>query len=194
VVFSIAGGATATLRCELSMGQVFVQTRAGAAAKSLRVEAPCRFAVMPDFFADDIVIDAAELPVSSAELPADNILMHLLPDGRAIVMAVAKNADEDVRIEILRNLAIGHTSLQTPDWNLAAAKLEEAVFVRIGVFNTEGLDIFSHTSHTGILSHQVMGGMVVMVVLMFFSKAALASLRSSSPSATRLPRAGTTSS
>ena len=35
--------------------------------------------------------------------------------------------DEDVRIEILRNLAIGHTSLQTPDWNLAAAKLEEAV-------------------------------------------------------------------
>ena len=35
--------------------------------------------------------------------------------------------DEDVRIEILRNLAIGHTSLQTPDWNLAAAKLEEAI-------------------------------------------------------------------
>ena len=35
--------------------------------------------------------------------------------------------DEDVQIEILRNLAIGHTSLQTPDWNLAAAKLEEAV-------------------------------------------------------------------
>ncbi|MCH2586219.1 MAG: protein kinase, partial [Planctomycetes bacterium] len=35
--------------------------------------------------------------------------------------------DEDVRIEILRNLAIGHTRLQTPDWNLAAAKLEEAV-------------------------------------------------------------------
>ena len=35
--------------------------------------------------------------------------------------------DKDVRIEILRNLAIGHTSLQTPDWNIAVAKLEEAV-------------------------------------------------------------------
>ena len=35
--------------------------------------------------------------------------------------------DKEVRIEILRSLAIGHTSLQTPDWNLAAAKLEEAV-------------------------------------------------------------------
>jgi hypothetical protein len=45
------------------------------------------------------------------------------------------------------------------------AKLETAFFVRIGVSNSEGLDIFSHTSHTGILSHQVMGGMVVMVVL-----------------------------
>ena len=31
-----------------------------------------------------------------------------------------------LRIEILRYLAIAHTSLQKPDWNIAAAKLEEA--------------------------------------------------------------------
>ena len=35
--------------------------------------------------------------------------------------------DKKVRIEILRNLAVGHTSLQKPDWNLATTKLEEAV-------------------------------------------------------------------
>ena len=34
--------------------------------------------------------------------------------------------ENELRIEILRHLAIAHTSLQKPDWNIAAAKLEEA--------------------------------------------------------------------
>lgn len=45
------------------------------------------------------------------------------------------------------------------------AKIEQAVFARIGIAGTEGLDIFSHTSQTAILSHQVMGAMIVMVAL-----------------------------
>ena len=43
------------------------------------------------------------------------------------------------------------------------AKIEQAVLARIGLAGTEGLDIFSHTAHTAILSHQVMGAMIVMV-------------------------------
>lgn len=35
--------------------------------------------------------------------------------------------DKNLRVEILRNLAICHTSLQKPDWALAASKLEQAV-------------------------------------------------------------------
>ena len=46
------------------------------------MEAPCRFAVMPDFFADDIVVDATELPVAQADLPSDNFLLHLLLAAR----------------------------------------------------------------------------------------------------------------
>jgi hypothetical protein len=99
-VFATADGKALTLRYALKVGQPFVQTEARGGATSLRVEAPCRFAVMPDFFADDIVIDAAELPVAEAELPSDNFLLHLLPDGQAIVMTVVKTSEEDIRVAL----------------------------------------------------------------------------------------------
>jgi len=99
-VFAAADGKTLTLRFELKVGQPFVQTEARGGVTSLRVEAPCRFAVMADFFADDIVIDAAELPVAEAELPSDNFLLHLLPDGQAIVMTVTKTSEEDIRVAL----------------------------------------------------------------------------------------------
>ena len=40
--------------------------------------------------------------------------------------ALKTTGDTDLRIEILRHLAIGHTSLQQPDWNTAAKHLEQA--------------------------------------------------------------------
>lgn len=99
-VFATAGGKKLTIRYTLKLGQPFVQTEARQGATSLRVEAPCRFVVMPDFFADDIVIDAGELPVAQAELPSDNFLLHLLPDHQAIVMTVAKTNDKDIRVAL----------------------------------------------------------------------------------------------
>ena len=54
------------------MGQPFVKTEPRDGTTALMVEAPCRFVVLPDFFADNIVIDAAELSVARAELPSEN--------------------------------------------------------------------------------------------------------------------------
>ena len=56
-------------------GAAFVKTTAGEGVERLRVKAPCRFAVLPDFFGDDILVDAAAIPVapggaSQRELPA----------------------------------------------------------------------------------------------------------------------------
>ena len=56
--------------------------------------------VLPDFFADDIVIDAAEIPVATAELPSENFLLHLLPDRDAMLMTVAGNREHDARIDL----------------------------------------------------------------------------------------------
>ena len=98
--FQAAGGRPLILRYELVMGQGFVRTEALEGATGLRVEAPCRFVVLPDFFADDIVVDAARIPVARAELPSENFLLHMLPGGDAIVMSVSSSRQQDARITL----------------------------------------------------------------------------------------------
>jgi len=99
-VFASPGGQPCSLRFSLGMGQMFVKTEPQANVAGLSVDAPCRFVVLPDFFADDIVIDAAELPVAAAELPSENFLLHLLPSRDAVVMTVASQRDRDARIAL----------------------------------------------------------------------------------------------
>ena len=98
--FKAPGGKTCTLACELKMGQVFVRTQARGGMEALRVRAPCRFVVLPDFFADDIVVDARALPVATAELPGEHFLLHMLAGGEAIVMAVRDSAEQDLGIAL----------------------------------------------------------------------------------------------
>ena len=95
--FKTADGKTLGLCCDLQMGQVFLKTEPRAGAKALRVEAPCRFTVLPDFFADDIVIDAGWMPDAASELPSENFVLHLLGAGEAILMTVSADRDEEVR-------------------------------------------------------------------------------------------------
>ncbi|MBN1419893.1 MAG: hypothetical protein JXP34_14020 [Planctomycetes bacterium] len=89
-----------SLRIELDAGCSFVKTLPGAGARALRLEVPCRFAVLPDFFADDIVIDARELPAGPAPLPSENFLLQLAGDGDGIVMAVSKERGEDIAVTV----------------------------------------------------------------------------------------------
>ena len=96
VAFRAADGKTLTVAFTLKMGQIYVETAPRAGAEALRIHAPCRFAVLPDFFADDIVVDATELPVARAELPADHFVLCMLPGRDAIVMAVRNVAEGDV--------------------------------------------------------------------------------------------------
>jgi hypothetical protein len=91
---------TIGLRYELGIGQVFVKTEPHGDVAGLRIAAPGRFAVLPDFFADDMVVDAATIPAAEAELPSENFLLHLLSGGEAIVMSVAKTRDRDARITL----------------------------------------------------------------------------------------------
>ena len=100
VTFRTRDGVACSLRCSLKAGEPVVETEPRVGVAALRVEAPCRFLVLPDFFADDIVVDARELPVREAELPGDNLLLHLLPDGQAILLTAAKTSDEDIRVAL----------------------------------------------------------------------------------------------
>jgi hypothetical protein len=56
------GGKNGAARLKLKKGDVAVEVQPGEGAGKLRVECPTRFIVLPDFFADDILIDARKLP------------------------------------------------------------------------------------------------------------------------------------
>ena len=96
--FQAADGGTLGVRYQLDLGQVFLKTEARQGTKALRVAAPCRFVVLPDFFADDIVVDATETPVDRAELPSENFLLQMLPGGEAMVMSVSGSRGQDAVI------------------------------------------------------------------------------------------------
>lgn len=98
--WSLADGMQARLRFELQAGQPFVKTQGRDGAQRLRVQAPCRLAVLPDFFADDIVVDATELPPQRVELPGENFLMHLVGHDEAIVLAAWSQRDEDIAVAL----------------------------------------------------------------------------------------------
>ena len=100
VALASPGPAPCRLTCRLAVGAAFVKTTATAGVAKLRVHAPCRFAVLPDFFGDDIVVDAAALPVGRADLPSENFLLHMIHAGEAIVMTVSESRDNDVGITI----------------------------------------------------------------------------------------------
>jgi len=89
---------TATFR--IKRGDIAVEIAPGASAGRLRVQCPGRFAVLPDFFADDILIDASEIPTSVLQAPSDNFLLHLTGQEDAIAMCVFENREQDVKISL----------------------------------------------------------------------------------------------
>lgn len=89
-----------SLRFTLNVGQVYVNTQPGEGVKTLRVTSSSRFAVLPDFFADDIVIDARQIPVKNVELPGENFMMQMLGNGDAILLTICSQRDQDVSVSL----------------------------------------------------------------------------------------------
>jgi hypothetical protein len=85
-------------RFRLKKGDLFIEAQALAGDQILRVDCPGRFAVLPDFFADDILFDARKVPVNKVELPSENFLLHFTGQEDAIVMSVFENRAQDVRV------------------------------------------------------------------------------------------------
>jgi hypothetical protein len=89
------GGAAAKFR--LRRDDIAVEVEPGSGAKQVRVECPSRFVVLPDFFADDMLVDAAKIPRATADLPSENFVIHPLGRGEALAMVVFENREQDVR-------------------------------------------------------------------------------------------------
>jgi hypothetical protein len=104
-----------TARFRIKRGEDLIQVEPGANAAKLNVECPSRYVVLPDFFADDIFIDARSVAPDSMELPSENFVLHLAapsplplsPGGRgrgeggeAIVMCAFENRQHDVKVAL----------------------------------------------------------------------------------------------
>jgi hypothetical protein len=100
VGFRAPRGEPREITYELAAGMSFIKTTAGPGVEKLRVQAPCRFAVLPDFFGDDILVDAQTIPVARAELPSENFLLHMMHGGEAILMTVSESRDNDIAISL----------------------------------------------------------------------------------------------
>jgi hypothetical protein len=87
-------------RFRLKKGELFVEVQQVAGAAPLRVECPSRFAVLPDFFADDILFDPRRVLPDQVELPSENFLLHFTGKQDAIVMSVFENRAQDVRVTL----------------------------------------------------------------------------------------------
>src|SRR5437016_9097730 len=81
-------GAGLAAKFRIKKAEVAVQIDPGQGADRLRVECAGRFAVLPDFFADDILIDARNIPVPRIELPSENFLLHLAGQGETVATCV----------------------------------------------------------------------------------------------------------
>jgi len=90
----------AAARFRLSRGDLFVESEALSGEETLRIECPGRFVLMPDFFADDILVDARKLPLDKVELPSENFILHFAGAHDAIVMGVFENRDQDLRVTL----------------------------------------------------------------------------------------------
>src|SRR5207302_6009024 len=84
----------------LKKGEHFVEAQALTGEPTLRLECPSRFAVLPDFFADDILFDARKVPLDRVELPSENFFLHFTGQQDAIVMSVFENRAQDVRVTL----------------------------------------------------------------------------------------------
>jgi hypothetical protein len=96
--FRTARGAVVAGKFRIKRGDVSVQVEPGTGANKLRVECPGRFVVLPDFFADDITIDATKLLPRAVEVPSDNFVLHLTGEGDAIALCVFENRQQDVQV------------------------------------------------------------------------------------------------
>jgi hypothetical protein len=84
----------------LARGDLHVEVRPGPGATALRVQCASRFVLLPDFFADDLLVDARALPADRAELPSENFLLQPLGSGDVLAMTVFENRDQEVRVTL----------------------------------------------------------------------------------------------
>jgi hypothetical protein len=100
--FRTAKGVEVACKFRIKRGDSTIQAEPGTGAGKLGVESSGRYVVLPDFFADDIAIDATRLPpgLGTIDLPSENFVLQMTGQGDAIAMSVFENRQQDVKVTL----------------------------------------------------------------------------------------------
>jgi hypothetical protein len=128
-----------TVRFRLKKGELFIESQLVSGEASLRLECPSRFALLPDFFADDILLDPRHVSLDKVELPSENFLLHFTGKQDAIMMAVFENRAQDVRVALAGKNPDRTISGSEIDFGTKGSKIWVAVLEGVGMWHT--LDI-----------------------------------------------------
>ena len=82
------------LRLRLTAGEAILEVRSTGGSGFIEWEANARYVVVPDFFGDDMVYEAAGSRGSC--LPTENLCLQLLEGGDAMIMAVWRSREQEV--------------------------------------------------------------------------------------------------
>lgn len=96
----LTAATSASIRFTLYAGRRHVMAEPISGVHALFVESPSRFVVQPDFWTDDIVLDATTIAADSSQLPSENFLLHLSPDRNAIVVTLAEIGEREIRLRL----------------------------------------------------------------------------------------------
>ena len=100
VIYQTARGNALAATLRLKRGAVAIELQAGTGSASVRVVCPSRVVILPDFFADDIVIDPRKIPPALIDLPSENFLLHLTGRGDCIAMCVFESPEHEVSVSL----------------------------------------------------------------------------------------------
>jgi len=91
-------GRRVTTRYLIRRSQPIVGIQPGDGTESVLVEAPGRYAVLPDIFAGDLVVSASDAAAPALRFPSERMLLQLLDGGNAIVECVWPSREQKVRL------------------------------------------------------------------------------------------------
>ncbi len=88
----------ATIGYRLIPGDPGLEIHRGPGLARVRVDADVRYAVVPNYFGDDMVFSAGMTNATQLALPTEQLLLAMLGDGGAVMMCVCESDRQDCRI------------------------------------------------------------------------------------------------
>ncbi len=98
--FATAAGSPVMVRFRALQNQPVIETEPRQGTEALVASCVSRFAVVPDWFGGDLVVNAARTPGERLRIPRENLLLQMIEEGDAILAFVWLSPDQDVAVSL----------------------------------------------------------------------------------------------